>query len=495
MHEVAGAMYWWHRHSCLYSALTHRQECLCHHARFGVPVLPPFAADALAALRTLPADQLMLPVLVQLAVIVASARVCGIVARKLGQPAVVGEIVAGLLLGPSLFAWVWPGGFAAVFEPTLPGVPPDLTAAAFPKIFQALSQIGLVLLMFLVGLEFHTEHLRAKGLAAAAVAAAGVGVPFALGAGLAPLLHPHLEPLPDGRPVPLVGLVLFLGAALAVTAIPTLGRMLMEFGITDTRIGTIAVAAAAVADTLVWVLLAGIGGAADADAGAGWAGTLATLGLTLGFGALLVLVVPRTLGVYLDRSVRTNAGQLAPTPLAVLLVGLLACGIATNRIGISAVFGAFLYGATLAGRPELRQAVVTRLRDVVNAFFLPIFFTSVGLRTDLTALGGLWWVAAAVLAAGVVGKFGGCAAAARWAGFGWKEAGIVGALMNTRGLMGLVVATIGADAGLIPPSLFTALVLVAVLTTVMTGPLVVALSRGTEVEGPLRANGFGKPAG
>jgi Kef-type K+ transport system membrane component KefB len=450
-----------------------------------------FADAALDALRTLPVDDLILPVLVQLAVIVAAARACGMLARTLGQPAVVGEIVAGLLLGRSLFAWVWPAGFAAVFEPTLPGVPPDLTAAAFPKIFQALSQIGLVLLMFLVGLEFHTEHLRATGLATAAVAAAGVGVPFALGAGLAPLLHPHLEPLPDGSTVPLLRMTLFLGAALAVTAIPTLGRMLIEFGITDTRIGTVAVAAAAVADTLVWVLLAGINSVADADAGAGWAGSLVVLAVTLGFAGLLVLVVPRTLGVYLDRSVRANAGTLGATPLAVLLVGLLLCGVATNRIGISAVFGAFLFGATLAGRPELRQAVSGRLQDVVNALFLPVFFTSVGLRTDLTALGGLWWAAAAVLAVGVAGKLGGCAGAARWAGFGWREAGILGALLNTRGLMGLVVATIGADAGLIPPSVFTALVLMAVLTTLMAGPVVVALRRGTEIEGPLRASGFG----
>lgn len=453
--------------------------------------MPVFADAALDALRTLPVDDLILPVLVQLAVIVAAARACGMLARTLGQPAVVGEIVAGLLLGRSLFAWVWPAGFAAVFEPTLPGVPPDLTAAAFPKIFQALSQIGLVLLMFLVGLEFHTEHLRATGLAAAAVAAAGVGVPFALGAGLAPLLHPHLEPLPDGSTVPLLRMTLFLGAALAVTAIPTLGRMLIEFGITDTRIGTVAVAAAAVADTLVWVLLAGINSVADADAGAGWAGSLVVLAVTLGFAGLLVLVVPRTLGVYLDRSVRANAGTLGATPLAVLLVGLLLCGVATNRIGISAVFGAFLFGATLAGRPELRQAVSGRLQDVVNALFLPVFFTSVGLRTDLTALGGLWWAAAAVLAVGVAGKLGGCAGAARWAGFGWREAGILGALLNTRGLMGLVVATIGADAGLIPPSVFTALVLMAVLTTLMAGPVVVALRRGTEIEGPLRAHGFG----
>jgi Kef-type K+ transport system membrane component KefB len=138
----------------------------------------------------------------------------------------------------------------------------------------------------------------------------------------------------------------------------------------------------------------------------------------------------------------------------------------------------------------LRRAVTARLGDVVNAFFLPVFFTSVGLRTDLTAFGGLWWVAAAVLAVGVAGKFGGCAVAARWTGYGWREAGVLGALMNTRGLMGLVVATIGSDAGLIPPSLFSALVLVAVLTTVMAGPLVVWLGRGTEIELPLRANGF-----
>ncbi len=450
---------------------------------------PSSELSPIEALAKLSADELMLPVLVQLAVIVAAARVGGVLARRVGQPAVVGEILAGLLLGPSLFGRLLPDLSAAVFHPHLPGVPFEVSEATFPKVLQAFSQTGLVLLMFLVGLSFHVEHLRAKGGAAAAVALAGVVVPFAVGAGLAGLVHPHLETAPAGGPL---AFALFLGAALAVTAIPTLGRILAELGIGSTRVGTITVAAAAAADAVVWVLLAAVGSRGE-PAGGWWAGPGGMLALTVAFAAVVLFVVRPLLGRYLDHALKANGGQLGVTPLAVLLVALLLCGIATNRIGISAVFGAFLLGGVLAPRPGLREALTARLADVVNALFLPVFFTSVGLRTDLTQLGGMWWVAAAVLLAGVAGKLGGCALAARLSGFGWKEAGAIGALMNTRGLMGLVVANIGADGGLIPPSVFAALVLLAVLTTAMTGPAVLLLRKATELEEPIRAAGWGKP--
>lgn len=304
--------------------------------------MPVFAADdLLAPFRSLSADDLMLPVLVQLAVIVAVARVGGMIARRLGQPAVVGEIIAGLLLGPSLFKAVLPGVWAAVFEPTLLDVPAEVANAAFPKIFQVLAQLGVILLLFLIGLEFHIEHLKVKGWSAVAVASAGVVLPFVAGSGLGPLIHPHLEPHPTAGPVPLLGLTLFLGVAVSVTAIPTLGRILLELGITRTRVGTVVLASAALADAAVWVLLAAVKPLAKPEGGElSWAGPGLMLLLAVAFGVVLFVGVRPLLGSYLIHALRSNGGELGVTPLAVLLVGLLLCGLATNVIGISAVFGA-----------------------------------------------------------------------------------------------------------------------------------------------------------
>jgi Kef-type K+ transport system membrane component KefB len=454
--------------------------------------LPVFADTALDALRTLNLEHLLLPVLVQLVVIVIVARLFGLLARKLGQPTVIGEIVAGLLLGPSLFGWLFPDVFAAVFKPSLPDVPQDLANAAFPKVFQALSQLGLIFLLFLVGLEFDFGHLKVKGAAAAAVALAGIALPFALGAGLAPVLHPHLEPHPEAGPVPLVGLTLFLGVALSITAMPVLARIMLEFGITRTKIGVIAMASAAIGDAVGWVLLAAVKPvAAVGTEGFSLAATALMVALGAGFAVVMFFVVRPLLVRYLTWSMNANGGKLSANALAVLLAGVLLSALATNLIGISAIFGAFLFGVILCDRHEVREQVVGKLWDFVTTFFLPIYFTYTGLRTDAGSLGGLWWVAAAVLLAAVGGKFVGCAGAARLTGFKWKEAGVIGALMNTRGLMELVVVNIGYDLGVIPKSLYCALVLMAVVTTLMAGPLVVALRRGTEIEAPLRASGFG----
>jgi Kef-type K+ transport system membrane component KefB len=449
------------------------------------------AADHVQALRALHVEDLLFPVLVQLAVIIIIARLFGSLARKVRQPAVVGEVLAGLLLGPSLFGWLFPTAFAAVFEPHLPAVPDDLAIVTFPKIFQVLSQLGLVFLLFLVGLEFDFSHLKVKGKAAVAVAVAGIALPFALGVGLAPVIHPHLEPHDKAGPVPLFGLTLFLGVAMSITAMPVLARILLEFGITRTRIGVVAMTAAAVGDAVGWVLLASVKPVAKLGTdGFSWVDTAAMLGLGIVFAVAMVFAVRPLLGRFLDWSMKANEGALSANALAVLLAGVLLAALATNRIGISAIFGAFLFGVILSDRHAVREAVTARLWDFVITFFLPIYFTYTGLRTDVGSLGGLWWVAAVVLMAAVGGKFAGCALAARLTGFRWREAGVVGALMNTRGLMELIVINIGYDIGVIPKSLYCALVLMAVATTVMAGPLVLALRRGTEIEEPIRRSGF-----
>lgn len=453
--------------------------------------MPLLAADPVQSLASLHVEELLFPVLVQLVVIIAVARTFGALARKLRQPAVVGEVLGGLLLGPSLFGWLFPEVSAAIFQPHLPGVPHELANAAFPKIFQVLSQIGLIFLLFLIGLEFDFEHLKMKGTAAVAVAVAGIVLPFALGLSIAPLIHPALEPHPTAGPVPLFGFTLFLGVALSVTALPTLGRILIELGITRTRVGTVALTAAAADDVIVWVLLAAVGSlTSSGGAEFSWAGPAVMIGLTAVFAAVLLFVVRPILGRYLDRTMRTNNGQLAVTPLAVLMVSLLLCGLVTNRIGISAVFGAFLLGAALSGRNELRHAVVNRLRDVVTSFFLPIFFTYSGLRTDLGSLGGLWWMAGLIVLAGVAGKLGGCTLAARVGGFRWREAAQVGVMMNTRALMALIVINVGYDMGVVPKSLFCSLVILAIITTVTTSPILLRLRHGTELEEAISRSGF-----
>lgn len=451
------------------------------------------ALDPARALLKLDIEALLLPVLVQLCVIVVAARMFGVLARRLGQPAVVGEILAGLLLGPSVFGAMFPDVFAAVFRPHLHGVPDDLAAAAFPKIFQVLAQLGLIFLLFLIGLEFDFGHLRTKGTAAIAVCVVGTALPFALGVGLGPWIHPYLEPHPTAGPVPLVGMTLFLGTALCITALPILGRMMIEMGITRTKLATVVITAAAVGDAVGWVMLATVAALArvGTDGYNPWE-TVQMVLLTLAFAAVMGLVVRPLLGRYFRRSVRENGGDLSLNALAVLIVALLLSALATNLIGIFAIFGAFALGAVLSDQAAFREAAIRRVRDFVTAFFLPVFFTYTGLRTEVGTLDNstLWLICGAVVAAAVIGKIVGCTLAARLTGFSTRESAIVGCMMNTRALMELIVINVGYDLGVIPKSLFCMLVLMAVFTTVLTAPVILWLRRGTELEAPIAASGY-----
>jgi Kef-type K+ transport system membrane component KefB len=447
---------------------------------------------SLEPLVKLDVEHLLLPVLVQLAVIIAAARTFGALARRFGQPSVVGEIVAGLLLGPSLLGWLWPEAFAAVFRPELHGVDPALTDAVMPKIFTVIAQLGLIFLLFLVGLEFEFDHIRTHGRSAVLISLAGIAVPFALGAALAPLIHPYLEPHPagGGKPVSLLGLTLFLGVALSITAIPVLGRIMMELNITRTRLGAITIAAAAVDDVCGWVLLASV--AAVVRSNFDPLETLRMVGLTVGFALVMWFAVRPALVRFFAYSLRANRGRLGATGLAVLLVSVLLSAIATNLIGIFAVFGPFVLGAVLSDQADLRRAAHAKLHDVVTGFFVPVFFTYTGLRTDVGALHGtaVWFVCGAVVVAAVVGKFVGCGLAARVGGFTWKESGIIGAMMNARGLIALIVINAGYELGVVPKSLYCVLVLMAVATTAMTTPLLLRLRKGTEIEEPIARSGF-----
>jgi Kef-type K+ transport system membrane component KefB len=426
-------------------------------------------------------EAVLLPLLIQLSIIIVSARGCALLVRKIGQPSVVGEIAAGLLLGPSVLGRLFPDLFHAVFHPAVHGLSPAEAQTLLGWSLTALSQLGLIFLLFLIGLEFDFSHLRWHGRSALAISLAGIAVPFTLGLGLAYLIHERVA-----AQIPPLGFALFLGTALSITAIPVLGRIMMELGITRTRLGAITIAAAAVDDAVGWILLAAV--AAVVRHSFNPAGTVLMAGETIAFGLFMVFAARPVLLIWVRHSMRRGGGDLSVNAMVVLVVLVFGCAIVTNLIGIFAVFGAFFFGAVLSSESDFRTAVNRRLRDFVTAFFLPIFFAYTGLRTDVGSLESaeLWLLCGLMSAAAIVGKLGGCGFAAWVSGYPRREAACIGALMNTRGLMALIVINLGRDLGVVPESVFCMLVLMAMATTVVTTPFVLWLMPGTELEPHIR---------
>lgn len=424
----------------------------------------------------------LLIVLVQLCIIMAVARIFAMLARKVGQPAVVGEIIAGLILGPSLFGRFFPDEFAAIFNPSV------------NDIMQILSQLGLVFLLFFIGLEFDFKHLKTSGKSSLAISIAGIILPFGLGWWLAHMLHPYVEDATSHAgvtgPVDLTGFALFMGTAMSITAIPILGRIMMELNIQRSRLGAITITASAIDDATGWILLAAVSALVRADFN--FVNTLRMLGETVGFFLLMYFIVRPLLTRYFRSAMRKNEGQLSLTSLAILFIVMFLCAIATNLIGIFAIFGAFILGAMLSGEDALRKEISRNLYGFITVFFLPIFFTYTGLRTDIGSLhsGTMWLFAAAVSAFAIIGKFGGCMAAARLTGIRTRESACIGVMMNTRALMELIVINVGYELGVIPKSVFCMLVMMAVLTTVMTTPILLPLSKNTELEPLIDQSGF-----
>ncbi len=447
--------------------------------------------DWLAPLHRASVENVLLLVLLQLAVIIIAARVFAILFRKMGQPSVVGEIFAGLALGPSLLGRFCPGISQALFHPNIEGVDSFLADETLRWVFVIFSQIGLILFLFLIGLEFDFSHLRHSGRSAMAISVCGVVLPFGLGLILAPLILPHLEVhAVTGLPVPATGFALFLGTALSITAMPVLGRILLELGITRTRLATITISAAAIGDATGWILLFSVAAVVRGEF------TLSSVGLmaveTIAFALGMVYVVRPLVLRWARSAMRRGDGEIKINDLAILLILLMAAAVATNLIGIFAIFGAFFFGAILSSDSEFRQAINRRLRDFVTVFFLPIFFAYTGLRTNIGLLdsGLMWLFFGVLLAAAMIGKFGGCALAARWSGFSWRESACIGTMMNARGLMELVVVNLGYEMKVIPGSVFCMLVLMALITTVMTTPALGRLMWGTELEAPILASGL-----
>jgi Kef-type K+ transport system membrane component KefB len=364
-----------------------------------------------------------------------------------------GEMVAGILLGPSLLGWVAPG-FSAVLFP--------IESLGY---LNALSQVGLVLFMFLVGLELQPQLLRERGHTAVVTSHASIIAPFLLGTVLALLLYPRLS----DDSVPFVSFALFMGTAMSITAFPVLARILTERRMLHTKVGTVAIACAAVDDVTGWCVLAGVVlmvRSAESDASL-WM----TIGGTAAYLAAMLFVVRRFLP-WLERAAERRGG-VSQGVLAMVLVLVLASAWATEGLGIHALFGAFTLGAIMPKGRAFAEGITEKVQDLTVVLLLPLFFAFIGLRTSIRLLSGteMWLIWAAILAVAIAGKLGGSTIAARLSGMKIREALSVGILMNTRGLIELVLLNIGLELGVLSPTLFTMMVLMALATTFMTAPL------------------------
>ncbi|MFF4020663.1 cation:proton antiporter [Streptomyces sp. NPDC001843] len=391
----------------------------------------------------------LLPVLLAVPVVVLACQAGGRAVRLLGQPPVIGEILAGILLGPSLLGWLAPSVQHHILPPSV------------LPIASALGNLGLLAFLFLIGLELDLRSLGTTRGSVAAVSLSGVLLPMALGAALASALYPHFAPYGVGR----LPFTLFVAVALSITAFPVLARILADRGLETTPLGAFALACAATDDALAWCLLTTV--VALSTSGTVLS-ALTTLALTVIFAAGLTVVLRPLLRALLERASRTSDDLV----LVLLFAGLCLSAYTTDQIGVHAAFGAFLFGVTAPrGLPAVERSAA-RFRAVLLPLLLPLFFVDTGLHTDFSTLpAGQWGWGAAILAVAVIGKWGGTAGAARLTGSDWRWSAAVGTLMNCRGLTEFVVLGIGLQSGVISEALFTLLVVMTVITTAATAPI------------------------
>jgi Kef-type K+ transport system membrane component KefB len=394
-------------------------------------------------------------VFLEIAIIIVVARLAAAVARRVRQPAVVGEIVAGIMLGPS---------FLGLINEDLPTELFPLDTRPFLGI---IAQLGLIIFMFIVGLELDMGLIRGKGRVAAVTSFSSVVLPFALGLLASIVLHDAYGVV-NGEEVEWLHFALFIGASMSVTAFPVLARILTERRMHRTRLGVLTLACAAVDDVLAWSLLAAV----LAVVGAGHLDPQWVVLLTLLYGAGMITVVRPLLARVVARY--QAVGRLTPDILAVILVGVLVSSFLTSEIGIHAIFGAFFFGAILPreGAHQLFHEILDRLELVTVLLLLPVFFVVTGLNVDITGLGtdGLGYLLL-VLVVACAGKFVGATLGSRSQGVPPRQAMAIGVLMNTRGLTELVILTIGLEVGILNDAMFTIMVVMAVFTTIITEPL------------------------
>ena len=400
----------------------------------------------------------------QIGVILLACRVVGAIAKRFGQPQVVAEMIAGVLLGPSLFGLLLPEWQEALF----PWDPKQRTRDTQSYLFPA-SQLGLALYMFVVGLEFRVEIVRQHFKSSLAVSLTGMIAPFGLGASLGWYFFYYTKLFPEQTK--LSEAMLFLGASMCITAFPMLARIIHFKGLAGTLMGTVALGAGAVDDAMAWCLLALVLASFDSNiANAGW---------SIGGGLVFVLVALGVVRPLFDRFKNwliDKDGTLSDTGLVVVLAAMAFGSWFTDKIHLHAVFGAFVMGACMP-RGVIARDLISRIQPLAVALLLPLFFTFSGLNTEIGLLKSpyLWGMCGLVFIAAVAGKFGACWLAARWTGLTNREALGIGTLMNARGLMELMIINIGLQRGVISKELFAILVIMAVVTTLMASPLFEAL--------------------
>lgn len=389
--------------------------------------------------------------LVQIITIIFVARFFGWICRKIGQPTVIGEMIAGIVLGPSLVGTIFPEYSALLF--------PDKSLGNL----QFLSQIGLILFMYVVGMELDLSVLKNKAKDAVVISHASIIIPFTLGIILAYFIYRDFAP--EGVAFSSFGL--FLGIAMSITAFPVLARIVQERGLHRTKIGAMVITCAAADDVTAWCILAAV--IAIVKAGS-FISSLYIIGLSIAYVGLMLLVVKP----FLKRigELYTNKETLSKSVIAIFFLTLLISSYATELIGIHALFGAFMAGAIMPENMRFRNIFIEKVEDVSQVMLLPLFFVFTGLRTQIGLLDDpyLWKVCGLIIAVAVVGKFVGSAITARFVGQNWRDSFTIGALMNTRGLMELIVLNIGYDLGVLSAEIFSMMVIMALATTFMTGP-------------------------
>jgi Kef-type K+ transport system membrane component KefB len=400
-------------------------------------------------------------VLIALAAVLIAGRIVGFFFRAIGQPPVIGEVVAGIFLGPSVLGRVWPEGAAFI-----------LPASVAPHL-GIIAQLGVVLYMFLVGLELNPSVLRSRAHATVAISHASILVPFLSGSALALILYPRQST----SDVAFTSFALFMGVAMSITAFPVLARILADRQMQKSTLGIVALGCAATDDVTAWCLLAFVVGVAQAKLG----GAFVVLGLTIAYIGFMFLIV-RPLAARIVSGF--GEGRLTANVVAGVFAALLLSALATEWIGVHAVFGAFLLGAVVPHDSAVARSMATKLEDLVTILLLPAFFAFTGLRTQIGLVSGLeqWLVCGLIIVVATAGKFAGTYVPARCTGLNPRDAAALGLLMNTRGLMELIALNIGLDMKVISPTLFAMMVLMALVTTMATSPLLLLLAPASRTE-------------
>lgn len=396
--------------------------------------------------------------LIQIIAVLLMVRLFGFLFKHIGQPGVIGEIVAGIVLGPSVLGYFFPDVFQALFPPE------SLTN------LELLSQVGLVLFMFVIGMELDFSVLKNKINETLVISHAGILVPFFLGIVASYWIYEEYA----AAQTAFLPFALFIGISMSITAFPVLARIIQERNMTKTSLGTLAIASAANDDVTAWCLLAVVIAIAKA-------GTFASALYAIGLTALYIIIMFMVVRPFLKKvgEVYANQEVINKTFVALILLILIISSTLTEIIGIHALFGAFMAGVVMPPSIGFRKVMMEKVEDIALVFFLPLFFAFTGLRTEIGLINSpaLWGVCLLLITVAVAGKLGGCAVAARLVGESWKDSFIIGTLMNTRGLMELVALNIGYEMGVLPPSIFVILVIMALVTTFMTTPLLHLVER------------------